>query len=92
MSIQITLTPEEEKKLDELARARGKDAATHAHDVVAAYLSVADPMGTKSFEQILAPIWAGWRQSGMGDDDVDELLEHELREARRERRQPTGPP
>jgi hypothetical protein len=37
MSIEITLTPEQERKLVELARARGKDPAAHAHDVVAAY-------------------------------------------------------
>jgi hypothetical protein len=58
--------------------------------VVAAYLNVADPKGTTSFEQILAPIWEGWRQSGMADDDVDDLLEQELRDARRELRQSKG--
>ncbi len=42
MSIHITLTPEEERKLAELARVRGKDPAAHAHDVVAAYLNGAD--------------------------------------------------
>ena len=50
MSIQITLTPEEERKLAELARARGKDRPPTAHEVVAAYLNGADQRGTKSFE------------------------------------------
>jgi hypothetical protein len=90
MSIQITLTPEEERKLNELARARGTDAAAHAHDVVAAYLNGADPKGVKSFEEILAPIWEGWRQSGLDDGDVDALFEQELRAARIERRRPKG--
>jgi hypothetical protein len=53
MSIQITLTPGEEQKLTELARARGKDPAAHAHDVVTAYLNGADQGGSKSFEEIL---------------------------------------
>ena len=92
MSIHITLTPEEERKLATLARARGKDPATHAHDVVAAYLNGADQRGTKSFEEILAPIWEGWRQSGMTDGDVDNLFEQELGDARRERRRSEGTP
>jgi hypothetical protein len=86
MSIHITLTSKEERKLAELARARGKDPATHVHDVVSAYLNGADESGTKSFEEILAPIWEGWRQCGMTDGEVDDLFEHELREARSERR------
>jgi hypothetical protein len=90
MSIHITLTPEEERKLAELARARGKDPATHAHDVVTAYLNSAVQGGTKSFEEILAPIWAGWGQSGMTDGEVDDLLEQEIREVRSERRRSEG--
>jgi hypothetical protein len=86
MTIHIMLTPEEERKLTELARARGKDPAAHAHDVVTAYLNGADQQGTKSFAEILAPIWEGWRQSGMTEDEVDGLFEQELREARSERR------
>jgi len=92
MSINITLTPEEERKLADLARAQGKDPATHVHDVVTAYLNGADQRGTKSFEEILAPIWEGWRQSGMADDEVDDLMEQELREARSERRRSKGTP
>jgi hypothetical protein len=84
--LQITLTPEEERKLAELARMRGKDPAAHAHDVVTAYLNGADARGTKSFEEILAPIWEGWRKNGMTDGEIDELFEHELREVRGERR------
>ena len=53
MSITITLTPAEERKLSELAQARGKDLASHAHDVVAAYLNTADRQSTKTFEEIL---------------------------------------
>ena len=56
MSISITLTPAEERKLAELALARGKDPAGYARDVVSAYLNVADEKGSRSFEEILAPI------------------------------------
>jgi predicted transcriptional regulator len=92
MTITITLTPEEERKLADLARASGKDPAAHAHDVVTAYLNGANQQGTKSFEEILAPIWEGWHRSGMSDGEVDGLFEQELQEARRERRLPKATP
>ena len=92
MSIHITLTPDEERKLAELARAGGQDPATNAHDVVAAYLNGVDQGGKKSFEEILAPIREGSRQGGMSDGDVDDLFEQELRIARSERRGSKGTP
>ena len=92
MTISITLTPDQERKLAELARQHGKDPSAYVHEVVAAYLNVAGPKGDKTFEEILAPIWEGWRQSGMTEDEVDELFEQELQEVRRERRQPKGTP
>ena len=60
--------------------------------MVTAYLNGADERGTKSFEEILAPIWEGWRQSGMTDGEVDDLMEQEFREARSERRRSKGTP
>lgn len=94
MSIRIALTPEEERTLAELARAHGKDPADHAHDVVIAYLKgVRDVRGdSKSFEEILAPIWEGWQRGGMTHEEIDNLLEQELRTSRRERRQTQGTP
>ena len=86
MSIHITLTSEQERKLSELARARGKDPAAHVHDVVTAYLDGASQHGAKSFVEILSPIWEGWRQSGITEGDAEDLLVQELREARSERR------
>jgi hypothetical protein len=86
MTIHITLTPDEERKLTELASARGKDPAAHAHDVVSANSNGENQTGTKSLAEILAPIWEGWRDSGMTDGEVDELFKHELRQARGERR------
>jgi hypothetical protein len=90
MGIHITLTPEEERKLAELAR--GQDPAAHAQDVVTAYLQGADSGGTKTFEVILAPIWEGWRQGGMTDAQVDDLLGQEVRGVRGDRRRSGGTP
>ena len=92
MSIYITLTPEEERKLAELARARGQDPADHAHDVVITYLNGVDPRIAKSFAEILAPIWDEWRKSGMSAGEIDDLFEQELQVVRRERRQPKETP
>ncbi len=86
MGILITLTPEEERKLTELARALGTDLATHAHDVVTPYLKGADQQGAKSFTEILTPIRHQWQKSNMTDGEVDDLFEQELREARNQRR------
>lgn len=55
MIISITLTPDQERKLAELARQRGKDPSAYVHEVVAAYLNVAGQKGDKTFEEILAP-------------------------------------
>ena len=87
MTISITLTPEQERTLQDLARQSGKDPAAYVHEVVAAYLNGARSKGTKTFEEILAPIWEGWRESGMTAGEIDALFEQELQELRRERRE-----
>ena len=90
MSITITLAPDQEQKLEELARQSGKDPSVYVHDVVTAHLNGAAPKGLKTFKEILAPIWEGWRQSGMTEAEIDDLLQRELQEVRRERHQRKG--
>ncbi len=87
MTIHITLTPDQERTLQDLARQSGKEPAAYVQDVLAAYLTGARNKGAKTFEDILAPIWQGWRQSGMTEGEIDALFEQELQEVRRERRQ-----
>ena len=90
MTISITLTPDQERTLKELARQDGKDPSVYVSDMVTAYLNGARSKGAKTFEEILAPIWEGWRQSGMTEDEVDDLFGQELQEVRRERSQQKG--
>jgi hypothetical protein len=90
MTIRITLTPDQERQLEELARQNGKDPSAYANDVLTAYLQGVELKGEKTFEEILAPIWEGWRQSGMTEDEIDDLFGRELQEVRRERRQQRG--
>ena len=63
----------------------GKDPSAYIHDVVTAYLNGVRPKGEKTFEEILAPIWEGWRQSGMTQEEIDDLFQRELQAVRRER-------
>ena len=43
MTINITLTPEQERTLQDLARQSGKDPAAYVHKVVAAHLGPRPP-------------------------------------------------
>jgi hypothetical protein len=90
MTIRINLTPEHERQLEELARQNGKDPSAYVTGVLTAYLNGVRSTGEKTFEEILAPIWEGWRQSGMTEDEIDDLFGRELFEVRRERRQQKG--
>ena len=90
MTISITLTPDQERTLEELARQDGKDPSVYVNDVVTAYLNGARSKGEKTFEEILTPLWEGWQRSGMTEDEVDDLFGQELQEVRRERHQQKG--
>src|SRR5690349_17846423 len=85
MTISLDLTPEQQRELEDLARRSGKDPSAYVNEVLTAYLNGARAKGQKTFEEILAPIWEGWRHSGMTGEEIDELFEHELREVQRER-------
>ncbi len=50
MSITITLTPDQEQKLAELARQSGKDPSVYVHNMVTAHLNGAGPRGTRKLE------------------------------------------
>jgi hypothetical protein len=90
MTLSITLTRDQERLLEALARRRGQDPSAYVTDVVSAYLNGVRTKGEKTFEEILAPIWEGWRQTGMTEDEIDHLFQLELQEVRRERQQRKG--
>ncbi|MGP0067100.1 MAG: hypothetical protein ACLQGP_26340 [Isosphaeraceae bacterium] len=90
MTIHISLTPDQERTLEELARQSGKEPSAYALGVLTAYLNGARSKPEKTFEEILAPIWEGWRQSGMTEDEVDDLFGRELQDLRQERRRRKG--
>jgi predicted DNA-binding protein len=90
MTISITLTADQERKLEAIARRNGKDPSAYVNDMVTTYLNGVESEGEKTFEEILAPVWEGWQQSGMTEEEIDDLFSQELQEFRRERRERKG--
>jgi hypothetical protein len=80
MTITIELRPEEERVLRERATQSGRDVSEYVHLVLKEHIE-----GSRSLAEILAPVWEGFRQGGMTEDQAAEFLEEELHEARRER-------
>jgi hypothetical protein len=92
MTITIELRPDDEQVLRERARESGQELPEYVHRVLEEHIrSVPRPeVPPKTFDQILAPVWEGWRQSGMTEDEIDDLFQQELQEVRRQRRQSKG--
>src|SRR5436305_7921908 len=83
-TISITLTPDQERKLQELAHQSGKDPSNYVSDMLTAHLEGVEAKGEKTFEEILAPVWEGWRRSGMAEEEIDDLFRREIQDLRRE--------
>ena len=76
------------QRLDALARQRGSDRSQVIRDLITRELGsdVADMTG-HSFDAALAPIRAGFAESGMSEAEAETLLDQELRAVRTARRQ-----
>ena len=81
MTISIELRPDEERVLRERARENGQDISEYLHLVLKEHIE-----GSKPFAEILTPVWEGFRQSGMTEEQAAEFLEEELHAARSERK------
>lgn len=81
MTINIELRPDEERVLRERARQSGRDVSEYVHLVLKEHIE-----GGKTFAEILSPVWEGFRQAGLNEDQAAEFLEDELEEVRRERK------
>ncbi len=90
MTINIELRPEEERRLRERAASSGQDLSEYVHLVIKEHLEVsprdASGKGSTTFAEVLAPVWEGFRQSGMSEDEAADFLDGELQSARRERK------
>lgn len=89
MTLTIKLTPETEKKLQARAAEAGKSVEGVALQLLEEALGVnrgkiPGPAG-KTFDQILAPVRKGWEESGLSDDQVEQLFDETLKKVRAEK-------
>ena len=82
MTIKVDLPPATFERLQAEAQASGKDVETFVREAVEQKLA----RRKRTFAEILKPIHDAVDASGVSEQDVDELLEGELRATRSERR------
>jgi hypothetical protein len=82
MTIKVDLPPATFERLQAEAQASGKDVETFVREAVEQKLA----RRKRTFAEILKPIHDAVDASGVSEQDVDELLEGELRATRAERR------
>ncbi|MCK6484545.1 MAG: hypothetical protein L6R00_10480 [Phycisphaerae bacterium] len=70
MTLEVSLSPDTEAKLRERAAASGKDVVAYVVEAVEEKLRT-----PASLAELLAPIHAATRQSGMSEDEIDTLIE-----------------
>ena len=73
MTITISLSPEQEKRLAERAAQAGQEVVPYIHQLIDRDLEA------ESLDAILAPVRRNFEQSGMTDEDLAALVE-EVRE------------
>jgi hypothetical protein len=91
MTLILKLLPETEKRLHERAAEVGQSAEGLAMQLIEEALGVnggpATNRGGKTFDQILDPVRKGWKESGLSDDQVDQLFDDTLAKVRAEKRE-----
>lgn len=76
------------RRLDELARERGGDRSQVIRDIITRELGGEETdKASQSFDTALAPLRAGFAESGMSEEEAEALLDASLRAVRAERRQ-----
>jgi hypothetical protein len=92
MTITIELRPDDEQVLRDRARMTGQELPEYVRDVLETHIRwISRPETTaKTFDQILAPVWEGWRQTGMTQEQMDAMLQRELEAFRRDRLEQRG--
>lgn len=92
MSITIELRPEDEQALERRARESGRDLPDYVRHVLEEHVRSAPHAEAipGSFDQVLAPVWEGWRRTGMTEEQIDAMFQRELEELRRDRIQRRG--
>lgn len=82
MTLTIQLTPEQEARLRERAARQGQDATDYARSLIDKGLTL------PTLDEILAPIRQDFRDSGMSEVDLENLIEGARDAVYRERHSP----
>jgi hypothetical protein len=77
--LQIPLPPDTEETLRERAKANGEDVSSYAARLIQEALT------TPSVDELLAPFRRQVEESGIGDDELDQLGEELRRDVRQEK-------
>ena len=88
MTITINLPPATLDQLKAEAQATGKDVETVVREAVESKLA----RRKRTFAEILKPVHDAVEESGMSEDDVNALMDKEMRAARTERRSQKAQP
>ena len=90
MTLTLKLPPETEKKLHARAAEAGQSVERVALQLLEEALEVnggkVPGHAGKTFDEILAPVRKGWEESGLSDDQVDQLFEDTVKKVRAEKR------
>jgi hypothetical protein len=84
MTLNVTLSPEKERRLRERAQASGQDLSAYVSRLLEQFAEPPTPL-----EVISGELYREFAQSGMSDDELGDLLEkakHEMRAERRARK------
>ena len=96
MTVTLNLAPETERRLKERAARSGQTLEAYLQHVLerevqASTSEVGAGPETRPLKEILAPIHAEFRQSGMTEGELDALIEECRDEVWKERQDPKGP-
>lgn len=86
MPITVTMTAERERKLREKAALVGLDLESYLIRLIEREMDLGSPMDQHTFDAIVAPVREAFKESGMTDEELIELVESERDEMRREKR------
>jgi hypothetical protein len=84
MTLMIALPPEDERKLAERAAANGQEMSEYVQKLIK------KDIDQPSFAEILAPIHEAVRASGMGEAEIDGVIDDAIADSRRQRRGKKG--
>ena len=88
MTVTIALPPETEEKLRAYAAASGQDIASYALQAIEEKLQA---LPSPPVDEILRPLRREFRESGMSDEQLHDLLAQARDDVRREKRTPHSP-